>query len=202
MGFPYQKPQGNHQNPTLIPNLYAPVASSGVITLTSPAGVISENPLTASSGHAVLSGTITTGDIITLKITNPVMGKAPVDVTYTVLATDTLASIGYALMAAVNGNSTLQRFGFSAEFDSVNDSLYINQASGVGNFSTLADSVSGSATEVLTWTQMSGGSGPVTPVENFVFSRGPTIRSYWFGVPVPVDYATLTALVNQGQPVR
>ena len=201
MTFPFQHRVGNHQNPTLLPNFYRPVAVNGSIALTSPADVIGLDPLTPSAGAAVIGGTITVGDTVTVNIANPVLGTAPVAVTYTVVTGDTIDTLGYGLAQALNTNATLGRFGFFGQHDPATHALNIGQMSAVGNYTVLTESVSGAATETVTLTQMSGGAGPVTPVENFIFSDGHNIRSYWFGVPVQVNYATLTALVTQGQPV-
>ncbi len=199
MTFPFQGHQGNNQNPTLMPNFYRPVAGSGGVSLMSPQEYMAKYPLTPSSGNVVVGGTLASGDVATLDITNGVLGGT-VSLAYTLTSSDTAASVAYELAQLVQDNATLQRFGFSAEADPLTATLYIYQASGVGNFSTLAFSATGSVTGTVT--QMTGGAGPVTPVENFIFTTGTSPRSYWFGVPVDVNYQTLKALVAQGQPVQ
>ena len=200
MTFPFQGHQGNNQNPTLMPNFYRPVAGSGGVSLMSPQEYMAKYPLTPSSGNVVVGGTLAAGDVVTVAITNPVLGSGAIDIAYTVTATDTAASIAYELAQGIMANATLQRFGFSAEADPLTDALLVYQASAVGNFSVLAFSTTGAETGTVT--QMTGGAGPVTPVENFIFTTGTSPRSYWFGVPVDVNYQTLKALVAQGQPVQ
>ena len=200
MAFPYQGTVGNHQNPTLLPNFFRPVAGGGGISLTSPKDFMARYPTTASNGSVVIGGTLAAGDVVTVAITNPVLGSGAIDIAYTVTATDTAASIAYELAQGIMANATLQRFGFTAEADPLTDALLVYQASAVGNFSTLVFSTTGAETGTVT--QMTGGAGPITPIENFIFAGSGGVQSFWFGIPVAVGYALLSQMVNQGLPVR
>ncbi len=196
-GFPYQQAYPNFQQPTLLPNFDKPVAVNGTMQLTTPAGVVAAYPVVASSGSAVIGGTATTGNVMTLTIANGVLTPS-VTLTYTVPSGSTTSTIAYAFAQLIMQNATLGRFGFYAEANG--STLLIYQQSGVGNFSTLSASSTG--TETVTLTQMSGGSGPITPVENFTFASGPNLNNYWFGIPANVNYQTLKAMVTEGVPIR
>lgn len=61
-----------------------------------------------SGGAVTIGGTVTSGDHVTLKVTNSTaLTGGPVVVSYQATATDTLASVATKLAAAINANSTL-----------------------------------------------------------------------------------------------
>jgi len=64
--------------------------------------------------NAEITGTKTTGDIITLKVIDPSLSGGSKSVSYTVLSTDTLSSIATGLKNAVNADVSLSALGVTA----------------------------------------------------------------------------------------
>jgi RHS repeat-associated protein len=87
---------------------YSQSTSSGA-TETITMAVNQNGPQTAAIG-----GSKTTGDIITLTVYDAALAGGLQAVNYTVLSTDTLASIASGVTTAVNANSSLQAIGLSA----------------------------------------------------------------------------------------
>ena len=76
--------------------------------------------------QALISGTKTTGDVLTLGVNDVGLSGGASTVSYTVLSSDTLATITTGLAAAVNASSTLQAIGVSASASSTTLTLKSN----------------------------------------------------------------------------
>lgn len=102
-----------------------------------------------SSGIQTLrvAGTKTTGDILTLTVKDSSLSGGQQAVTYTVLTGDTLTSIATGLANAVNLNTNLQAIGVAAHATGTT----INIRSASLNITSYATSLSGGATETLTF---------------------------------------------------
>ncbi len=199
MGFPWQYPGRplSGKNPTILPNFGRPFAKNGTLTLTDSHDLASQlGGDTASSGSVTISGTVAANDHLTLTFTNGVLGSAPVSVEFTTTTT-VLSDAAAGLASAVNDSQQLRDFGFWATSDA--GVVTVKQASGVGNFTTLAAATSGAETFVIA--QMGGGSGVLTPLQNFSFSHGGVLTNYWYGIPFTVGHATLSKMVAQGMPI-
>jgi RHS repeat-associated protein len=93
-----------------------------------------------------IGGTVTTGNTITLTVTNSALTGGSEAVTYTVVAGDTLSSIAANLASAVTRDSALQAAGINA---AANGSV-LSVKSVSPNVTSYAGSTSGGATETVT----------------------------------------------------
>lgn len=94
---------------------------------------------------AAVGGSKTTGDIITLTVYDAALTGGLQAVTYTVLSTDTLASIASGIATAVNANTNLQAIGLSASSSGQVVTLLSNSL----NPTTYRATTSTSATETV-----------------------------------------------------
>ncbi|MDR3616274.1 MAG: RHS repeat-associated core domain-containing protein [Candidatus Obscuribacterales bacterium] len=95
---------------------------------------------------AVVGGSKTTGDVLTISIFDDGLSGGNVAIDYTVLSGDTLTSIASALAAAINSNSDLAAIGVSASSDSTVVYILSNSI----HLTTYSQSVSSAATETIT----------------------------------------------------
>jgi uncharacterized protein len=109
----------------------------------------------SASETATLSGSLTIGDVLHLTATSGGILGSPVTVTHTITNTDSFASCATALAAAINGNSALTTAGISASAAGVVVTIVWNSTLSV----TWSESVTGSATEVIT---LASGAGSTT----------------------------------------
>ncbi len=189
------------QAPTLLPNFNPQVTGNGTLSNVSPANLLAEFPRTPSSTSAVIGGTITAGDTVSLKINAAVLPNDLLEVTYTVLSSDTVDTIAAALADLINESLVAQQFGYFATVDLA--TVTVNQQSAVGNFATVTSAVTGSATETVTIATpaLSGGAGPTIPLDNFGYVYNGSNLMFWMYKPVELDYALLSSLCTQGYPV-
>jgi RHS repeat-associated protein len=94
---------------------------------------------------AVIGGTKTTGDVLTLTVYDAGLSGGSEAVAYTVLSGDTLTSIATNLTAAVNANTNLQAVNVSA----TSSGTVVFVKSNSLNATTYAKSLSGGATETI-----------------------------------------------------
>lgn len=120
---------------------------------------------------ATIGGTVTTGDTLTLTFKGPYFPTGSHTVSYTTVGGNTTTTIAAALAAAIVGDSTLAALGISASNSSAVmtitwPSMPPTAAAGsftspsspvVGNLLTVSASVSGSATETVTFTTGTNG---------------------------------------------
>ena len=129
-----------HSNSTNITS-YAQSTSSGA-TETVTVGLN-----TNGSQTVALGGSKTTGDVLTLLISDAGLSGGQESVSYTVLSGDTLAAIATALAAAVNADTNLSNIGVTASAVST----VVNLKSTSQNFTSYAQSTSSGASESLTF---------------------------------------------------
>ena len=209
MPIPLQGTPGvlDTRNPTLLPNFYKPVVIGNTTGLRSPRGYVQASPRVSATVNATVGGTITAGDVITLTFTVGTLPGGSLAVKYTVVSTDTTETIAESLASAVNANATAQNYGLSAGITGAADPEELNffWAGPVGNFVTVSASVSGSATETITFSpasgQMSGGSGPIIAANDFDFQNVKSTHAYFFGNPYNPPYTVLAQMVSQGMPI-
>ncbi len=200
MPFPFAVPKGNTQNPLLLPNFDQPFSVNGVLSLVNPSDLAPDlvANATPASGSVTIGGSVAQGDVVTLEVTNGVLGSAAVSVSYTAKSGDTVATVAAALAKAFNATQSLVRYGFWADTDG-EGAVLVYQRGPVGNFTTLGHSTTGS--ETFTVTNPSGGDNVVVPLANFEFSFNGSTKSYLYGQPYKVSYPILTAMVSQGQKI-
>jgi hypothetical protein len=149
------------RRPTLLPNFDTPVVglnSTGGGNQ-SPADFLAANPRVAATATATIGGTITTGDEITIDLTNGALaaqGLSPpkISVTYLVSSTDTLVAVAEQLATLFNDNLNAQQADISA--DAVEAVITFKHAGPVGNLSVLTSPVGEGATVTLGGTALTG----------------------------------------------
>jgi RHS repeat-associated protein len=95
---------------------------------------------------ARIAGTITSGNTLTITVQDPALSGGQEVVNYTVLSTDTLATIATKLAAAITADANLRTLGVNASATST--LLKIRSTS--PNITTYTSSTSGGATETIT----------------------------------------------------
>lgn len=153
-----------------------------------------------ASSTAVVGGSATESDAVVLVFTNANFPGGYEDVTYTVLADDTLALVAQGLNAAINLDAVLKKNHISSTV--VNETLTISQ---VGpNFATLSYTKGGNSETVVFKSLigiLQGGSGAVIPAANFNFAEGPVGMRFLAGEPVPLSPNVVADIVAAGMPV-
>lgn len=195
-------------NPTLLPNFDPAVASAGgTLDYINPYKFAQSNPRSNATATITVSDTaINSGDTLSVAVTNNILkpinaGSNTVTVTVTVGGSDTATTLAEKIAKALNDNSVLQQFGAFA--DAAAAVVTLTWPGPIGNFSTVAGSHSGGATESLSPSSqsMSGGAGWIMPYDNFTFQFGTSAMQFWIGKPVILDYTSLSLLVSQAQPI-
>ena len=143
-----------------------------------------------------IGGTITSIDIVTLTATSSTIKGSPVSVSHTVGALDTTTTIAAALAAAINANANLSAAGVAAS----QSLAVITQSYPLGTTISWTSSVSGAATETVTYTtpNVTGASALVANVTG-VIASGDTLE-------IPLDNGatfttTAAATVGPGEGV-
>ncbi len=95
--------------------------------------------------NAVIAGAKTTGDTVTIVVSDPALGGGHTSETYTVLSGDTLTSIASGLTATINADTGLSSLGVTAT--SAGPVITIKSTS--SNATTYSQSTSGGATETI-----------------------------------------------------
>lgn len=170
MGIPSQGTPGRgySRNPTLLPNFDKPVASgTGTLGLQSPAAFLQANPRVNATATATVTDTsFTTGDILTLELTNGVFqdivdladNSPPSSIlskTYTVVAGDSLATIAQAFAKLFNDDATAQFFGIEVDAAGASGAvLTFNHPGPVGNFTVLSQPLAEGSKITMTGTAL------------------------------------------------
>lgn len=94
---------------------------------------------------ATISGTVTSGDVLTIVVSDPALSGGTESVNYTVQSGDSLTSIATNLAAAITADTNLQAVGVNA----VASSNQIKIKSTSANITTYSESTSGGATESI-----------------------------------------------------
>ena len=95
--------------------------------------------------NAVIGGTKTTGNTLTITVMDPALAGGQTAVTYTVVAADTIATIATGLKNAINANTSLSTLGVTASVVGAN--LTIKSAS--SNATTYSQNTNTGATETI-----------------------------------------------------
>ena len=209
MPLPYQGRIGVRDlaSPTLIPNFYDGVVSkNGTLDYQSPAQYLQNNPRTSASANATIGGTVASGNVVTLTLTQNQLPGGALTASYTATGSDTVETVAEGLASAFNtvvraqlGNALVTAiYATTSEAEVV-----INWDGPLGNFATLSDTTSGSITVTLSPVGggLTGGSGPVFCANNFEYQRGTSTLAFYYGKHYELDGAFLRALVRDDQPV-
>lgn len=130
------------RNPTLIPNFDRNVVSDPLdptmpptVNHSSPAGYLAANARANASATATIGGTVTTGDILTIEMKNPVFPNGYLSHTYTTVGGDTVSTIAAQLAALFANDPVADEYGIEVTTDAA--VMTFVHAGPVGNFSTL-----------------------------------------------------------------
>lgn len=128
---------------TITPNGDFAVCRYAISLTGVPTETIAFGPNTNGNATATVGGTVTSGNVLTLTVSNENLTNGQETVSYTATGGDTTTSIATALKNAVNADSNLQGIGVSATSSGAVVSL---ATAGT----TYTESVGGSATETIT----------------------------------------------------
>ena len=214
MPLPYQgNANGNRYlgHPTLVPNFYPEVVGkTGFIDQQSPAQYNANNPRANASNVVTIGGTITNGDTIQLTLSQAQLPNGAISFTYTALTGQTIQDVAEGLASGLNqaiatagiSNILVVTGSTSTASEATLSVLWSGQA---GNAATLTKTLSGGATETVTFNptngKLTGGTGPVYAVNNFSFSYKNVTLTAWAGRPFTNDPVLIAALVAQNMPV-
>ncbi|HEY9778398.1 MAG TPA: RHS repeat-associated core domain-containing protein, partial [Planktothrix sp.] len=101
---------------------------------------------------AVVAGTVTSGNVLTIAVFDAGLTGGTQSVSYTVVSGDTTTSIATGLKTAINGNTGLSGIGVTA----TSSSNVLNIKSTSQNLTTYSSSLSAGATETLTMAPSTG----------------------------------------------
>ena len=203
--FPFLNPQSNSQSPTLLPNFSLQSGSNGRGMLKlGPAQFLATYPRVNSTATVTVGGTAASGDVATLTLTNPVWNNpnlgitnGTVSVSYTLTGTDTLESVAEELTTLLNDSAA----GPFILATAIGDVVTISWPGPVGNFTTLAETVTGALTLTLSGSKLSGGSGPTYVWDNFRWTSRAQVSDYYMG-NFYVLSGNLYGIVQGAQPVQ
>ena len=216
MPLPYQGNTGgttHNAAPTLIPNFYGSSMSlRGTLDAKSPAKFAADNPRATSTALVAVGGTVSTGNTVTLTLTQAQLPSGAITYTYTCVASDTIQSVAEELISGLNaavrtagGSALVSAIYFTAGAGSttLEAEVVVNWDGPMGNFAVLSGTPSGSIT--LTFTPSGGhlvsGSGPVFAANNFNFSYNGTTLVFYYGKPYQLGNDLLAKLAAQDMPV-
>ena len=149
---------------------------------------------------AVIGGSETDADVVTIRFTNASFSGGHEDVSVTTSGSEGLAAIATAMNTAINADAVLKANGISSTVSS--ETLTISQTG--PNFATLSYT-QGENTETVTFASVAGvaqgGTGPVIPLLNFNSSQGNVTLVLKAGNPVILNTPTVADLVSSGSPV-
>jgi phage tail sheath gpL-like len=212
--MPYIPPQGTAgvipgRDPTLIPNFdRVAVSGQGSLDHQNPAAFLAANPRVDATVQATVTGTITNLDVVTITATTGLLPGGAASVTYTVVTADTTTTIAEGIANAINTSSVMQSVGIYATLvgTATPNAVLVRSNGPCGNFLTMSSSVSGAATEIITWAnsgKAAGGSGPVFATNNFNFNFATGgVGSFFYGQPYILGYDVLLQMIAQGMPIE
>jgi hypothetical protein len=151
----------------LLPDADTPVVQNGVISHEPETSIATLEPRVNGTGSVTIAGTVGSGDDISLKFTSTLFTGGSLTVGETDVSGDTDTNAAERLAAAIMANATLTGFGVIAEADPIAGKVDVTWPGPLGSFVTMSDNTTGA--ETFTLVQISGGSGPIIPTDNFRF---------------------------------
>lgn len=212
--MPYIPPQGTAatipgRDPTLVPNFdRVAVSGQGSLDHQNPAAFLVANPRVDATVQGTVTGSITNGDVVTITATTGLLPGGSANVTYPVVTSDTTTTVAEGIANAINSSAVFQSVGIFAELVGTGTpaAVVVHAGGSLGNFLTMSSSVSGAATEIITWAnsgKASGGSGPVFATNNFTFNfANGGVGAFFYGQPYLLGYDVLSQMVSQGMPIE
>lgn len=139
-------------------NFEAPLLMTGA-AINETSTTVPSSPVNVET--ATIGGTLTAGDVLTIKLTSASITGSPVSVTYTTVASDTLNTMAFGLVEAINANANLIAAGITSSLNTSGPIIFIYYP--VADTITFASNVSGAATETIT---LAAGSSSVVVIGN------------------------------------
>lgn len=189
------------QSPRLTPNTGQNVpASFGMNKLASQYDYLNTFPRTAATATATVGGTVSSGNVSTITVTNPALPGGSFTASYTAGASDGVDQVAEGLASAINSNVNAQSLGiFASTAEAV---ITVNHPGPVGNLTVLTKTVQGSVTITLSNSgDLSGGAGAVIPYEGATFNYAGINYHLNAGEPREFTQALVNVLVNSGAPI-
>ena len=128
------------RNPTLVPNFNRVQASgSGTVDQYSPGAWLATDPRADAQATAVIGGSVTTGDELTIELTNPVLPGGLASHTVTAAGGDTVGTLADAIARGFNGDANCQAVGIRCDVGGTSGAVITFHHNGpLGNFSVLS----------------------------------------------------------------
>ena len=146
---------------------------------------------------AVVTGTITANDVITLTVNNPNLPNGTLNLNYTVQSSDTLVSIVSNLTNLINSTTTLTNAKITASTNTNSNYKYLNLYSAISN-STFTANLNSGATENVTVGfspyQLTGGniSGNITAGDTITINVTNSGLSPYSQTVIPINYTVVS----------
>ena len=130
----------NAQNPRLMPNFDPVKVRDGSAYFQSTAKLLADNPRLPASGTFTLTGSVTAGETVALEIENMILPGGSVEIATLAVSGDSLTTIAYRLLDAIESNKTLQLYGVSAQLTivSTNPTISLFWPGPLGNFTSIS----------------------------------------------------------------
>ena len=181
-------------------NELGPVGNSSSLTFAST-GSTTAVLSNQTSSTAVVGGTETDADVVTIRFSNATFSGGHEDVSVTTSGSEGLAAIATAMNTAINTDAVLQAAHISSTVAS--ETLTISQKG--PNFATLSYTAGGN-TETVVFKSLAGllqgGSGPIVPLSNFTVGFGSAFQNLVAGQPYSFSDQTVAALVANSNPIK
>lgn len=141
----------DHENPTLVPNFDQNVAVNGIVGAQSPAQYLVNNPRVDATANAILGGSVTNGDTLSLTVTLATLSGGSETVSYKAVTADTITTVAEGLANAINNDGNLGALGIFAEMGGTSEGtqLVLHANGPVGNLAVMTMANSGSSETFL-----------------------------------------------------
>lgn len=175
----------------------SPVIINGSISRKDEAGMAALMPRVNGTGSVTLSGTVATSDIVSIRFASAIF-PSTISIPVTCSVGETLTSLATKLCAAIMANATLRAAGLTCSVDpTVVGKINFVWPGPLGTFVTISGIASPGA-EGFAYVQISGGSGPVIPIEDFQFMNNGSVVRLFYQRRIQLDAITLANLVAGG----
>jgi hypothetical protein len=203
MPLPYQGTPGVYdtRNPTLLPQFYKPVQQGATISMHSPAGYAKLLPRAAASLTVTVGGTVASGNVSTITVTQAQLTTGVITASYTAGASDGTTQVAEGLASA------LQTLFYANSIDGIvtasESVITINWNGPTGNYAvvTVAPGALITLTRNPSSGKMAGGSGPVYAANNFNFTYNNVVMSFFYGQPYSLGLDLVAVLIAADMPV-
>lgn len=174
-----------------------PIAVPGGISRPDPWNVGSVITQGQASCTVTIGGSETDADVLTFTLNSTQLPSGTLPLAYTTSGGQSINSIATALRDLINNNPLLASLGIVATVASA--VVTVKWAPGpLGNHATIVFTKSEGATETAAITKFTGGSGVVTPQQDYRLAHNGAVINLFSNRPVQVDYHQLKAMLAAG----